>query len=1109
MSNKISEKFQVSFVNIPVLAGVIIDFNNPRDIANTVWDKGKQKFLHKPSIKLKNAANTEEAKKVIVTFFNKITSRKKGIYDTIIKGQDSLLWINNVNDPTKLEIERQKNDGKISLFDIINFFGPQNIKISCVNKELDELYRILTETNVRRLGEIYSARVNDYKHRDEKKEKIKSFKKGESKTKNILDETNLNFIYMKIYEYIKKNFKYHPYNRQEKSFDIKEKELKVTIPTLSKLYRNLDFVLNLPNFTDDDNNIIEKKIQRYSKKAEKNRLKYIQQQGKILIPKEIFENGDELKKIYYEISEKHNSAPPKIKFEVKEKTTEDFFVPDEIWISNWKEFIYSYIINAYSSKKLYVRYAPQKRNGEITDTRTIKEMFENQDIPKIKKTGGIITREIGYILYKELEKVNNFVDSKYIIPLLKFPYYPDRTKTYSYEYFEYFNYVIGRVLYKSPVVKDEILEENENLVKRFFKAAYFSNRYRFDKIYEQNFTYEMKNINFSDIYKIRPIKEEKITEESLKNFEIIRPLDTDDYDNVQRIIFNLEETIETNNNFETYTLVPKKVTGPLENQEWNFRRSYFNGNKIIDLNEIQKSGIINPREFAFSLLTDYKRKTEAPSKKNEVPEKANTSKNKIKIEPVKIEISEWDLLELLIKEKVKKELPLIKDEELRDENGKFLEYYEIDINKYYIDESRLSTKKILKTIVFLPLIKELSDYIVGSPNKDGKLIRKPLRFNDIELVRQIMDFKKEQIEMLEKKFEGMPEEYKAIKDILDKNFEDFKRKNEKYSLSFQLNNAKKILSAFEKQELPKIYSKDIAAIFLSDIHNVIMIYRKFFFKEINGIPAKDIYELEEVKRAGKYNEKDTYFPVNVDMLFIMAFLTIREQFAYTVPLTLKFGPKYTDKILTVAFFDKISSVNAYIEALVLNVTNLNILKDKYKLLINNHVFKKPMLFRLNGQTGQKMVTYLEYLKYKYKERYTVHKKNPFEINEKNAVEYSSFPYCYKFFRILGENMKYLFVNINKEEDLIIHSELFKNYTSFVNSMLILDSIIITAKEELQKNEKNDDVELKNFRGNTNRFDVYINKKYMGTINYNLEINKDTFAIENVEQKIRNLIRKVR
>ena len=67
MSNKISEKFQVSFVNIPVLAGVLIDFNNPRDIANTVWDKGKQKFLHKPSIKLKNAANTEEAKKVIVT----------------------------------------------------------------------------------------------------------------------------------------------------------------------------------------------------------------------------------------------------------------------------------------------------------------------------------------------------------------------------------------------------------------------------------------------------------------------------------------------------------------------------------------------------------------------------------------------------------------------------------------------------------------------------------------------------------------------------------------------------------------------------------------------------------------------------------------------------------------------------------------------------------------------------------------------------------------------------------------------------------------------------------------------------------------------------------
>ena len=156
-----------------------------------------------------------------------------------------------------------------------------------------------------------------------------------------------------------------------------------------------------------------------------------------------------------------------------------------------------------------------------------------------------------------------------------------------------------------------------------------------------------------------------------------------------------------------------------------------------------------------------------------------------------------------------------------------------------------------------------------------------------------------------------------------------------------------------------------------------------------------------------------------------------------------------------------------------------------------------------------MVTYSEYLKYKYKERYTVHKKNPFEINEKNAVEYSSLPYCYKFFRILGENMKYLFVNINKEEDLIIHSELFKNYTSFVNSMLILDSIIMTAKEELQKNEKNDDVELKNFRGNTNRFDVYINKKYTGTINYNLEINKDTFAIENVEQKIRNLIRKVR
>ena len=452
----------------------------------------------------------------------------------------------------------------------------------------------------------------------------------------------------------------------------------------------------------------------------------------------------------------------------------------------------------------------------------------------------------------------------------------------------------------------------------------------------------------------------------------------------------------------------------------------------------------------------------------------------------KFKTSKKEILKKLIFEKFKEMMH--KNIEKKGEKT----YYIVDIKIYNIDIKKINLFNVVKSVVFKEIIDELRCYTVGFKDENGNNVKKSLKLNDMEVVSKLTEYRKEQIEILfrneEKKIIKEDSEIKSdnekkeyfkfvneIKKKIDENLVELEKKNKDFSFNFKIKNMKK-----KKENIKK---NRMVAIFLDDIHNILNGYERFFPGE------KDYQNLDK------------------DFLFIKIFIKLSEKFNFTIPMLGRYGEKISDKFVTLAFFNNINDVDIFLENMVYNVSDIHIIKNKYKIFRNSDI-KKEMIFLNNeGKIEKKNVTYTEFLDCKYRKKYRINKKNPFDISVKDIFNYDEkIPNSFKYHRILGENIKYLFVNINYEKELKIKSLLFKNYENFIRTISVLDRVINSGNKILNFDKENEnEIKLKNYICDENKFDLYINDSYIETMDYNITLNEKTQKLETVEQRLRKII----
>lgn len=452
----------------------------------------------------------------------------------------------------------------------------------------------------------------------------------------------------------------------------------------------------------------------------------------------------------------------------------------------------------------------------------------------------------------------------------------------------------------------------------------------------------------------------------------------------------------------------------------------------------------------------------------------------------KFKTSKKEILKKLIFEKFKEMMH--KNIEKKGEKT----YYIVDIKIYNIDIKKINLFNVVKSVVFKEIIDELRCYTVGFKDENGNNVKKSLKLNDMEVVSKLTEYRKEQIEILfrneEKKIIKEDSEIKSdnekkeyfkfvneIKKKIDENLVELEKKNKDFSFNFKIKNMKK-----KKENIKK---NRMVAIFLDDIHNILNGYERFFPGE------KDYQNLDK------------------DFLFIKIFIKLSEKFNFTIPMLGRYGEKISDKFVTLAFFNNINDVDIFLENMVYNVSDIHIIKNKYKIFRNSDI-KKEMIFLNNeGKIEKKNVTYTEFLDCKYRKKYRINKKNPFDVSVKDIFNYDEkIPNSFKYHRILGENIKYLFVNINYEKELKIKSLLFKNYENFIRTISVLDGVINSGNKILNFDKENEnEIKLKNYICDENKFDLYINDSYIETMDYNITLNEKTQKLETVEQRLRKII----
>ncbi|MDO5089424.1 MAG: hypothetical protein Q4D53_06520 [Leptotrichiaceae bacterium] len=509
------------------------------------------------------------------------------------------------------------------------------------------------------------------------------------------------------------------------------------------------------------------------------------------------------------------------------------------------------------------------------------------------------------------------------------------------------------------------------------------------------------------------------------------------------------------------------------------------------------------------------------------------------------EISKKEIFKKLI---YKKFTEIMKDKlTVKEEEGQSVGYYAVNIKLYNININRINFMNVIKSVVFKEIIDELRPYIVGIYDKNGNNIKKSIKLNDMKKISEITDYKKEQIELLfrnkerdyfrkieekylklEKKYAGNTvneeikkkikadirqnikkekESYfqrmKEIKKKMDRNLAEFERKNKDLSVNF------KVKSLRKKQE-GKFKIKDrVIGIFLNDIYNMINKYENFYMKK-NKRECKNINKntLRRNSEKTENTHEEKLIFVDRDFLFIKVFTELSRKFNFVVPLLGEYGEKISDRFVTIIFFNDINNVNSFLDNIVYSATDIHIIKDKYKVFRKSGIKKEMIFLSSEGKVERKKVTYLEYLDYKYRKKIKINRENPFEITSENVSAYGeACPNSFKYHRILGENIKYLFININFNKELKINSLLFKNYKQFINIMLILDGVINSGNKIL-KDENGKEIILRNFITHSSSFDIYINEKYIETTHYNIDINDETYRTETVNQRLEKILAEI-
>ena len=407
-----------------------------------------------------------------------------------------------------------------------------------------------------------------------------------------------------------------------------------------------------------------------------------------------------------------------------------------------------------------------------------------------------------------------------------------------------------------------------------------------------------------------------------------------------------------------------------------------------------------------------------------------------------------------------------------------IKFYFVNFEFYNINTKKISFFEIAKSVVFKNLIDELKEFVVGVSCEDGTVKKKSVKFNDFELIKKITDFQKAQIEI---EFEKILE--KKRKKFLNK--EKFKEK-EKIEIK------KKIKKLYEEKKF-EIEKKNKSFSFNFKIKNLKK-NKNFKNQKVVGIFLNDIYSVVEEYKNKNLKNKKFYF--DREFIFIKVYFLLLKKFNFVVPFSQKFGNKNFERFVTVVFFDEISCVNLFLDGVIFRVSDFDILQDEYKFFLEKN-FKRKIIF-LNSEKNfekkeEREVLYKEYLEYKYKKNFKIKKKNPFELSEKNLDEFSNF---FKYHRILEENIKYIFLNINSKNEIFVQSLFFKNYLEFLKLMNGFEKIIFYG----EKKSFGKKVEIKNFRVKNSKFDIYLDGQYFKTENFYLE-NEENGSLT---KKIKNI-----
>ena len=440
--------------------------------------------------------------------------------------------------------------------------------------------------------------------------------------------------------------------------------------------------------------------------------------------------------------------------------------------------------------------------------------------------------------------------------------------------------------------------------------------------------------------------------------------------------------------------------------------------------------------------------------------------------------------EKIFKELVFQNFEKIIKKNLIIKNG--IKFYFVNFEFYNINTKKISFFEIAKSVVFKNLIDELKEFVVGVSCEDGTIKKKSVKFNDFELIKKITDFQKVQIEI---EFEKILE--KKRKKFLNK--EEFKRNFEEKLEEKEKEKIKKKIKKLCEEKKFEIEKKNKSFSFNFKIKNLKK-NKNLKNRKVVGIFLNDIYSIIEEYKNKNLKNKKFYF--DREFIFIKVYFLLLKKFNFVVPFSQKFGNKNFERFVTVVFFDEISCVNLFLDGVIFRVSDFDILQDEYKFFMGKN-FKRKIIFLNNEKNFEKKeekeVLYKEYLEYKYKKNFKINKKNPFELSEKNLDEFSNF---FKYHRILEENIKYIFLNINSKNEIFVQSLFFKNYFEFLKLMNGFEKIIFYG----EKKSFGKKVEVKNFRVKNSKFDIYLDGQYFKTENFYLE-NEENGSLM---KKIKNI-----